>query len=308
MRNGIGDDRHVGDNLTDCTVDGAARHRSADRRVRDETVQPRLHLGRPVGRDHAVDQRRFRDDEQWRTSEPLLGQHLPHVGGHFGHGLSWHPVEHDHHGGVAIDRRPKRRPRNRIGVSGGGGDEEPEVGRRHQHARHLAVGLGHRVQVGGVEQTQSGRNLIDGDQTQPEYVVGAAQSIRTRSSAAGDARQPGKDVVGGEPVGVGRVVCQHGVAGRRTQHPGGCHRPADQPVDQGGLSAAGRAADDGQQRCVGVTKPGQDVVVELVREVPGNGPCGVRTGNEQGYPHPPEGIAKCFQRRQQRSGHRFILP
>ena len=303
LADGIGDGGHVDDDLPDGTVHGAPRHRGAHGRVGHQVVQPRLQIGRAVGRKHAVDQRRLGDHEQRGTGQALLCEQFPQVGGHLGHRLGRNTVEHDNHRRVAIDRRPQRRPRNGVGVPRGGGHEEPQVRGRHQHARHLPVGLGDRVEVGGVEQTHTAGHLVDVNQPQAEDVVNAAER-----SPTGDARQPRQDVVGGEPVGVHRVAGQHGVPGGRAQHTRGGDRPADEPVDQGRLAAAGGAADNGQQRGVGIPQPGQDVIVELVGEAPGQAAGSVRTGDRQRYPHLPQRCAQRFQRWQQRSGHRFILP
>ena len=84
---------------------------------------------------------------------------------HFGHGFRGYPVQRDDDRRVAVDSGPQCRPWNRVGVPGGGRDEDPQIGRRHQHAGHLTVGRRHRVEVGSIEKAHAGGDLVDGNQT-----------------------------------------------------------------------------------------------------------------------------------------------
>ena len=78
--------------------------------------------------------------------------------------LRRHPVEHDGQRGAALLRRPEQVPGDGVGVAGRRRDEDPQVGRRQQLTGELAVGLHHRVDVGGVEQGEAGGQVVADDE------------------------------------------------------------------------------------------------------------------------------------------------
>ena len=180
-------------------------------------------------------------------------------------GARRHPVEHDGQRGAALLRGLQEVPRHRVGVAGGGGDEQPEVGGGEQLGGEPAVGADHGVDVGGVEDGEPGVERRRGDELE-RAVVGAG--------AAG-AGQLGQHAGVGEPLHVVGVADQHGRAGGGAQHPGRGDLLADQGVHQRRLAGPGGAADDGEQRGVEAAQPGEDVVVELVDDL-GPGLAGPR--------------------------------
>ena len=198
-------------------------------------------------------------------ARPGARQHPGQVRGHLARGLGRHPVEHDGERGAALLRRPQQVPRDGVGVAGRRRDENPEVRRRQQLTGELAVGLDHRVDVGGVEQREPGGQVVADDQL---------HACPAPPAAAGDPGQARQHPVTGERGHVGRRADQHRRPGGGPQHAGGGDRGADEAVDQRGLARTGRAADDGEQRGVEVAQPGEQVVVDLVDDRAG-GAAGV---------------------------------
>lgn len=71
--------------------------------------------------------------------------------------------QHDPDGGAVLLGALEHLPDLRVGVAGGGGDAQPQVGGGHQLGRELVVVLEDRVEVGAVEQRQAGRQRLAGD-------------------------------------------------------------------------------------------------------------------------------------------------
>ena len=85
-----------------------------------------VHVGEPPG---GV-QDGLGHGEQRRPGQALLAQHGGEVAADLLHRLRWHAVQHDRHRRAAGGRLAQQLPRHRVGVPGGGGDEQPEVGGR----------------------------------------------------------------------------------------------------------------------------------------------------------------------------------
>ena len=175
------------------------------------------------------------------------------MAGDLADGLRCGAVEHHRDSGAASGRLFEEVPGNLVCVSGGGGDEEPEVGCREQLRGELAIALLHGVDVWGVEDGDAGRHAVARDELEVALVV-------RRVIGAGEL---GQQAVGPEPVGVGGIVHEDRRAGGRTQHPGDRDALADHAVHEGRLAGAGGAPDDREERRVDLDQPRDDVVVEL---------------------------------------------
>ena len=128
-------------------------------------------------------------------SRPRSREHLLQVRGDLVAGAGRDPVEHDRDRGAALGGRAQEVPGHLVGVAGGRGDEEPEVGGGQQLGGERAVADLDRVDVRGVEDRQARR----------------ARSRPARAGATGvaggrrGAREVGQDAGVVEPAGVGRV-------------------------------------------------------------------------------------------------------
>ena len=116
-------------------------------------------------------------------SRPRSRQHLLQVRGDLVARAGGDPVEHDRHRGAALGRRPQEVPRHLVGVAGGRGDEQPQVGRCEQLGGQGAVADLDGVDVGGVEDRQAGGHGVDRHELERPRVA-------SRPSAA---RQVGQD-------------------------------------------------------------------------------------------------------------------
>jgi hypothetical protein len=162
-------------------------------------------------------------------------------------GALGHAVEHDRQRRAAVAGGVQQVPGHRVGVAGGGRDEQPGVGGGEQLAGEVAVGLDDRVDVGRVEQREPLGQRVGRRELDP-----AGAGIR-----ADRAGQAGEHAVGLEPAHVGGVADEHGRAGRRAQDARRRDGGADEAVDQRRLACAGRAADDHQQRRVHLAQAGR---------------------------------------------------
>lgn len=91
--------------------------------------------------------------------EALCSHHLLEVRGHLPLGVVGDTVEHERERRAALSRRQKELPWHGIGVPGGRRHEEPRVGGREQLIRERPVLREHGVDVGGIEQGESSRDL-----------------------------------------------------------------------------------------------------------------------------------------------------
>ena len=283
----LGDPRGVGDQRPDRTVKGLHHHRPAAHGVVGEFGQPAADR-----RDGRVRQQAFGvhlgfgDGEQRRGAQAPLAHHLAQVRGHLGHRGRRHAVEHHRHHRVAGGRRAQIVPGHGVGVTGGGGDEEPQVGGGQQLGRQRPVLGDHRVDVGGVQDGQAGRQGRLGHQLQS---LGVGHPV-------GAAAEPRQDPVGAEPAGVAGVMDEHRRAGGRTDHARRAHHASDHRIDQGRLAGAGRAADHRQQRRLQPAEPRQDVVVELRDRLTGADGRRLAARQAERQPDPGQRIAQPAQR------------
>ena len=194
------------------------------------------------------------DREQRGVLEAAAGEHPGQVGGHGLQRLVGGAVEHDRDRGGPVGGLAQEAPRHLVGVPGGGGDEEPQVGGGQQLGGQGAVALLHGVDVGGVEDGEPGGIVVGRDQLQRR---GSLVGRVTRSRSGSSRSWPNQCASSGWCTSTGR-------ARRRPQHARLGHPVPDEGVDQRRLAGAGGAADDGQQRRVEGHEPRQDVVLELV--------------------------------------------
>src|SRR5690606_1973606 len=232
-------------------------------------------------------QRRLGHGEQAGAGEPVLGEQAFQVAGDGLGGLGRHAVEDEGEGGAAFAGGAQEAPRHLVGVAGGGGDEEPEVGGGEELGGQFAVGGHDGVDVGRVQQRQAGAERAGGHDPQ---VAGAG---------AGGAGEAGQHVLAHEPVAVGRIGDQ-----RRHQRGGPQHARLgdvgpDEGVDQRRLARAGGAADDGEERRVDGAQPGQQVVVELPSQLPQRAPVAGRLADRQREQVPVQRPAQPLERAQQ---------
>ena len=236
-------------------VEGLLDDGGTGARVGGQAVQPGPDLPHGRGRQQpVVVHLALGDREQRRVPQAPGGEHPGQVSADLLDRVGRRPVEHDGHRGAALGGRLQEAPGDLVGVPCGRGDEEPEVGSGEQLRGQRPVALLDRVDVGGVQDRESGGHRVGGDELEGAGVAGGP----------GGAGQAGQDALLVEPVDVGRVVHEHGRAGGGTEHAGLGDPPTDQGVHQRRLAGPGRPTDDGQQRRLDLDQPGQDVVLELV--------------------------------------------
>ena len=133
--------------------------------VLGERLEPAADVGDGRRRQQpVVGDRGLVDGEQRGVLEPAAGEHPGQVGGHGLHGVGGGAVEHDRDRGRALGGLAQVVPRHLVGVPGGRGDEQPQVGGGEQLGGQRAVALLDRVDVGGVEDGQPGGHGVGGDQ------------------------------------------------------------------------------------------------------------------------------------------------
>jgi hypothetical protein len=196
-------DRHLlgppGDR-PDGPVEGLPDDRRAGGRVGGEPLEPGADLHDLGDRQQPglVDGPLLHGEER-RALEAALAEHLLQVRGDLVASAGWDPVEHDRDRRAALGGRPQEVPGHLVGVTRGRGDEEPEVCGRQQLGGEGAVADLDGVDVRGVEDRQSGRDGVDGDELERPGVAGGRRG-------AGELRQDARVV---EPAGVGRVEREH---------------------------------------------------------------------------------------------------
>ena len=183
--------------------------------------------------------------------------------GHLPAGVLRHPVENEGERRPAVARRTEELPRHRVGVAGGGRDEEPSVGRREELAGERAVLGEDGVDVGRVEEGEPLRKRLRRRELQrPRLRLAAARP-----------RQAGQDARALEPLEVVRVEGEHRRARRRAQDACRAHDRPDEAVQERRLPGPRRAADDDERRRVHLPQPREEIVVHLRDEVVPRAPC-----------------------------------
>ncbi len=206
--------------------------------------QPVLHFPEGARGQTVVDHAGMRDGEQSLDVDPFGRQQPGGIGDEllalFGRDLG------DRHRDQRLAPRGATQVGHPhlVGVGAGGGEPDPRVGGIQGALRQPAVGVRHRVDVGGVEDRDAHRQGVAGGEQE------GALARHLRRLGRIDADQPRQDALGGEHRFVVRVADQGGGPRGGTDHPGGRDTAPDQRVDRGGLARAGAAADHDQQRCV----------------------------------------------------------
>jgi hypothetical protein len=88
------------------------------------------------------------------------------------------------------------------------------------------------------------------------------------------------------------VAHEHGGAGGGSEHAGLADAAADKGVDERGLAGAGGAADDGEERGVGILQARYQVVVELGEQLGPGLPGAWRVGEGEGETHGGDTVAQ----------------
>ena len=209
-----------------------------------------------LGDQASVRERRLGNREDRSGPQALVAQHIDQVRSHLPHHLRRHPVQDDGHRRAPIGGLAQQIPGDGIRIPRRGRDEKPQVGRGEQLPGQAAVRGNNRVDVRGVEQRHTRRQVVGGDQA--DRALGVCGG-----SIAGHARQLGQDALVSEPVRVRGVMDEHGAGGGGTYDARSRDLAFEQRVDQGRFAGAGRAADDRQNGGVDGGQPRDDVVVEL---------------------------------------------
>ena len=236
-----------------CTA--CARRRSST----DSSVSHEPQLGDLVVGKHAVGDLALVDDEPIDLAEAVLGQHPDEVLGDHLAGLGRHPGEHDGQPCSALLGQAEQPPGRCVGVTGRGGDEDPQVGRVEHAVSDLVVLLDDRVDVRGVEQCHARREAFCGDEHEAAGSrVGVGLAL---------APQAAEQVSLGEPLVVVGVAGEDRGARGGAAHAGGADLGVGQGVDERGLARAGRARDDDERRGGAHVDAGNHVVVELGQDL-----------------------------------------
>ncbi|BFO21624.1 hypothetical protein SHKM778_80120 [Streptomyces sp. KM77-8] len=195
-------------------------------------------------------------------------------------------VENGHQGDVVLLGGAQHVPGDGVGVAGGGGDHDPDVGGGDEFGGEDAVVGDEGVDVGRVQEGEAGRQGVGGlDPQHPRGVLAGQQQVVGGVPVVGHphACEVGQHPHSAEPVVVLRMADKYRCACRGPQHPRLADPVAHQGVHQGGLSGPGGPADDGQQRRRGVSQPGHQVVVQLGEQfvAVGTRACGTREGQRE---------------------------
>ena len=179
-----------------------------------------------------------------------------------------HSVEHSHEGDVELLGGAQHVPGDGVGVAGGGGDHDPDVGGADEFGGQDTVVGDQGVDVGRVEEGEAGREGLGGLDAQYACGVLAGEQQVVGGVLLGHphAREVGQHSHPAEPVMVLRMADQHGGACRRPQHARFTDPPSHEGVHQRRFPGSGRPTHDGQKRRFGLPQPGHQVVVELREE------------------------------------------
>ena len=205
LGDGVGDVVGTPGEGADGALQGLLDHGRAGLGVGREVDQPAADVGDRLG---AAAGRRRRPSpsmtvKSGESLSPRAGEHPGQVGGHGVDRVGRGAVEDDRDGGRPVGGLAQELPRHLVGVAGGRGDEDPEVGGREQLGGQRAVGLLDRVDVGRVEDGQPLGHGRGRDQLQGGRVVG--RSVH--------ALEVGQQAVLAEPRRVGGVVHEHRATG-----------------------------------------------------------------------------------------------
>ena len=167
--------------------------------------------------------------------------------------------------GAAFGGLAQQVPGHGVGVAGGGGDEQPQVGGGEQLGGQLPVGPDDRVDVGGVQQRQPGGQRGRGDQPHGDAPGRPRRpACRRRTGGAGQARA-GSGSPANQPASAGwwtstgeRVVGRSTPL-RRDLCPTRELTSVDLPAPVEPPTTASSGASSAARR-------GQDVVVELLEQ------------------------------------------
>ena len=201
-------------------------------------------------------------------------------------GVGRHAVEHEAERGAAVARGVQELPGHGVGVAGGGGHEQPRVGGGQELTGQVAVGLDHRVDVGGVEQRQAGRQRV------ARSDLHAAAVGRSADGAA----QPRKHALILEPANVGGMAHEHRRARGGPQNAGGADLDSHEAVHEGRFARTGGPAHHQQQRRVHLAQAGKQIVADLAGELAPQPPALGRVGHLQGHLQTLELLAELSQR------------
>lgn len=197
----------------------------------------------------------FGDGEARYVAESGLGEQGPVLAGDLGDHLVGHSVEDGDEGRVVLLGAAQQAPGHGVGVAGGGGDHDPDVGGADEPGGEHAVVGDEGVDVGRVEEGEPAGQVAGGLDAQDVFVVvGGGEGPEL--CVVGPPWRPyagevGQDSGPGEPAVVLRVADEYGGAGRGPQHPGLADLPPDEGIDEGRLPGTGRPADHGEQGASG---------------------------------------------------------
>jgi hypothetical protein len=176
---------------------------------------------------------------------------------HLPAGVFGHPVENERKRCPPFACRTEELPRHRVGIAGGGRNEEPPVGRGQELVGERAILGEDGVDVGRVEEGEplwkrSRRRELQ----RPRLGLAAARPRQARQYARAL-----------EPLEVVRVEGEHRRAGRRAQHACRTHDRPDEAVQERRLPRPCRAADNDERGRVHLPEPREEIVVHLCDEV-----------------------------------------
>lgn len=176
-----------------------------------------------------------------------------------------HPVEDGHERGVVLLGGAQEMPGDGVGVAGGRGHHDPDIGGADQFGGERAVVGDQGVDVGRVQEREAPRDGVGGlDAQHARGVLAREQDVVARIVVGHPhAGEVGQYAHSAEPVMVLRMADQHRRPGGRPQHARLAHPPPHKGVDEGRLAGPGGTAHHGQQRRFGVPQPGHQIVVEL---------------------------------------------
>lgn len=209
-------------------------------------------------------------------------------------------VEDGGEGDVVLLGGAQQVPGQRVGVAGGGGDQDPDVGRADQLGGEFTVAGDQGVDVGGVEEGQAARERVVA--FQPEFgpgglaAVGGVVVAPDPLAYGPGARQPGQHARVGEPGAVLGMAHQHRRTGGGAQDTRFADTTADKRVDKSRLARACRSADDREQRRLGRGQPRYQVVVQLGQEFLPGAAGAAGSGQREGEARGLDAVAQRGQR------------
>ena len=174
---------------------------------------------------------------------PDVVEHLATVGC-----VGWQTVHDDHERQPALSHPAEHVPRHAIRVSGGGRDEDAQVGRLDQPVGDGPVCVLDRIDVGRVDHSESRRGRGIGDRFD-------LPGVEAGQRALGE----GRPVVGTRE--------DDGLPGRRAQHARGTQCAAGDRVEQRALAGAGRPQEEDDERRLETACPDSEVAREVIAQL-----------------------------------------